>query len=96
MPAWSSITAELKYTGYCTASPSGDWNPNQTRQRSEIQFDSNEKEIIDSEIIHLLEMGDMEPAIHSPDEYISTISCAEKEKWQISHDFEFERAQSTH
>ena len=48
-------------------------NPNQTRPRPEIEFDSNEKEIIDSEIAHLLELGVIEPAVHSPAEYISTI-----------------------
>ena len=53
-------------------------NPNQTRPRPEIQFDSNEKEIIDSEITHLLELGVIEPAEHSPDEYISTIFVRKK------------------
>lgn len=53
-------------------------NPNQTRPRPEIQFDSNEKEIIDLEITHLLELGVIEPAVHSPDEYISTIFVRKK------------------
>ena len=48
-------------------------NPNQTRPRPEIEFDSNKKDIIDSEIAHLLELGVIEPAVHSPAEYISTI-----------------------
>ena len=53
-------------------------NPNQTRPRPEIQFDSNEKEIIDSEITHLLEMGVIELAVHSPGEYISTLFVRKK------------------
>ena len=53
-------------------------NPNQTRPRPEIEFDSNEKEIIDSEIAHLLELGVIEPAVHSPGEYISTIFVRKK------------------
>ena len=48
-------------------------NPNQTRPRPEIEFDSNEKEIID-----LLELGVIEPAVHSPGEYISTIFVRKK------------------
>ena len=53
-------------------------NPNQTGPRPEIEFDSNEKEIIDSEIAHLLELGVIEPAVHSPGEYISTIFVRKK------------------
>ena len=41
-------------------------------QGPEIQFDSNEKDFIDSEITHLLKLGAIEPAVHSPDKYIST------------------------
>ena len=52
--------------------------PNQSRPRPEIQFDSNEKDIIDSEITHLLKLGVIEPAVHSPDEYISTIFVRKK------------------
>ena len=70
-------------------------NPNQSRPRPEIQFDSNEQDIIDSEITHLLKLGVIEPAVHSPDEYTIFFHdfCAEKEKWKISHDFESKRAQ---
>ena len=53
-------------------------NPNKSRPRPEIQFDSNEKDIIDSEITHLLKLGVIEPAVHSPDEYISTIFVRKK------------------
>ena len=53
-------------------------NPNLSRPRPEIQFDSNEKYIIDSEITHLLKLGAIEPAVHSPDEYISTIFVRKK------------------
>ena len=53
-------------------------NPNQSRPRPEIQFDSNEKDIIDSEITHLLKLGAIEPAVHSPDEYISTMFVRKK------------------
>lgn len=68
-------------------------NPNQSRPRPEIQFDSNEQDIIDSEITHLLKLGVIEPAVHSPDEYTIFFHdfCAEKERWQISHDFESKR-----
>ena len=53
-------------------------NPNQSRPRPEIQFDSNEQDIIDSEITHLLKLGVIEPAVHSPDEYISTTFVRKK------------------
>ena len=53
-------------------------NPNQSRPRPEIQFDSNEQDVIDSEITHLLKLGVIEPAVHSPDEYISTIFVRKK------------------
>ena len=45
-------------------------NPDQPRPRPEIQFNSEEKAIINVEITHLLELGVIEPAVHSPDEYI--------------------------
>ena len=48
------------------------------RPRPEIQFDSNEKEIIDLEITHLLELGVVELAVHSPDEYTTTIFVRKK------------------
>ena len=48
-------------------------NPNQSRPKPEIHFDSNEKDLIDSEITHLLKVGAIEPTVHFPDEYISTI-----------------------
>ena len=53
-------------------------NPSQARPRPEIQVDSTEKEIISSEIKHLLELGVIKPAVHSPDEYISTIFVRKK------------------
>ena len=52
--------------------------PNQSRPRPEIQFDSNEKVIIDSEITRLLKLGVIEPAVHSQGEYISTIFVRKK------------------
>ena len=68
----------LKYSGHCIALPFGDCqSPNQSRPRPEIQFDSNEKDI-DSEISHLLKLGAIEPAVHSPDEYISTTFVRKK------------------
>ena len=78
LPAWSSITTDqniLDIVQHCHLEIG---NPNQTRPRPEIQFDSNEKEIIDSEITHLLEMGVIELAVHSPGEYISTIFVRKK------------------
>ena len=48
-------------------------NPTQLRPRIEIQFDSNEEEIITSEIDNLLELGVIEPSVYTPDEYIYTI-----------------------
>ena len=38
-------------------------NPTQLTPRPEIQFDHKEKEIITSEIAHLLELGVIEPAV---------------------------------
>ena len=73
LPAWSSITTDqniLDIVQHCHLEIR---DPHETRPRPEIQFDSNEKEIIDSEITHMLELGVIEPAVHSPGEYISTI-----------------------
>ena len=57
-------------------------NPTQLRLRPEIQFDSKEEGIITSEIAHLLELGVIEPAVHTPDEYISTIFVRKKKSGQ--------------
>ena len=62
-------------------------NPTQLRPRIEIQFDSNEEEIITSEIAHLLELGVIEPSVYTPDKYISTIFVRKK-----PHHFEFKEA----
>ena len=62
-------------------------NPTQQRPRIEIQFDSNEEEIITSEIDNLLELGVIEPSVYTPDEYISTIFVRKK-----PHHFEFKGA----
>ena len=62
-------------------------NPTQQRPRIEIQFDSNEEEIITSEITHQLELGVIEPSVYTPDEYISTIFVRKK-----PHHFEFKGA----
>ena len=78
LPAWSSTTTDqniLDIVQHCHLEIG---NPNQTRPRPEIQFDSNEKEIIDLEITHLFEQGVIEPAVHSPEEYISMILAWKK------------------
>ena len=76
LPAWSTRDQNiLNIVQHCHLEIG---NPHQTRLRPEIQFDSNEKEIIDSEITHLLELGVIEPAVHSPDDYISTIFVRKK------------------
>ena len=62
-------------------------NPTQIRPRIEIQFDSNEEEIITSEIAHQLELGVIEPSVYTPDEYISSIFVRKK-----PHRFEFKGA----
>ena len=62
-------------------------NPTQLRPRIEIQFDSNEEEIITSEIAHQLELGVIEPSVYTPDEYISSIFVRKK-----PHRFEFKGA----
>ena len=62
-------------------------NPTQLWLRIEIQFDSNEEEIITSEIDNLLELGVIEPSVYTPDEYISTIFVRKK-----PHHFEFKGA----
>ena len=62
-------------------------NPTQLRPRIEIQFDSNEEEIITSEIAHQLELGVIEPSVYTPDEYISSIFVRKK-----THRFEFKGA----
>jgi len=77
--AWSSITTDQNTLDIVQHYHLEIGNQNQTRPRPEIQFDSNEKEIIDLEITHLLELGVIEPAVHSPDEYISTIFVRKKE-----------------
>ena len=48
-------------------------NPDQPRPRPEIQFNSEQKAIINAEITHLLELGVIEPEVHCPNEYISSI-----------------------
>ena len=53
-------------------------NPDQPRPRPEIQFNSEEKAIIHAEITHLLELGVIEPAVHCPNEYISSIFVRKK------------------
>ena len=52
--------------------------------RPEIQFDSNEKDFIDSEITHLLKLAAIEPAVHSPDENISTTFVRKKKVANIA------------
>ena len=54
-------------------------NPTQLRPRPEIQFGYKEEEIITPEIAHLLELGVIEPAVQTLDEYISTIFVRKKE-----------------
>ena len=45
----------------------------QPRPRPQIQFDHKERETITYEIALLLELGVIEPAVHTQDEYFSTI-----------------------
>lgn len=69
--AWMSLTTDqniLDAVQHCHLEIG---NPNQPRPRPEIQFDSNEEEIINSEIAHLLELGVIEPAVHCLNENIS-------------------------
>ena len=54
-------------------------NPTQLRPRPEIQFGYKEEDIITPEIAYLLELGVIEPAVQTLDEYISTIFVRKKE-----------------
>ena len=83
-PAWQSITTSqnILYIGQHCHLEIG--NPNQIRPRPEIQLDSNEKEIIYSKITHLLELGVIESAVHSTDEYISAISVRKRKVANIA------------
>ena len=78
LPAWSSITTDQNILDIVQLYNLEIETPNQSRPRPEIQFDSNEKEIIDLEITHLFKLGVIEPAVHSPGEYISTIFVRKK------------------
>ena len=60
-------------------------NPTQPRPRPQIQFDPKERETITSEIALLLELGVIEPAVHTQDEYISTIFVTKKKQRPIPH-----------
>ena len=93
LPAWSSITTDQNILDIVQHYHLEIETPNQSRPRPEIQFESNEKEIIASEITHLFKLGVIEPAVHSPGEYISTIFVRKKKSGKISHDFESQRAQ---
>ncbi|PFX15064.1 Polyprotein P3 [Stylophora pistillata] len=82
LSTWMSITADqdiLDMVQHCHLEIA---NPTQLRLRPEIQFDSKEEGIITSEIAHLLELGVIEPAVHTPDEYISTIFVRKKKSGQ--------------
>ena len=78
LPAWSSITTDQNILDIVQHYHLEIETSNQSRPRPEIQFDSNEKEIIDSEITHLFKLDLTEPAVHSPGEYISTIFVRKK------------------
>ena len=80
--AWISITADqniLNIIKHCSLEIG---NPTQSRLRPEIHFDPTERERITSEIARLLELGVIEPAVHNPDEYISTIFVRKKKSGQ--------------
>lgn len=55
-------------------------NPTQPWPRPEIHFDPTEKDILRSEVKLLLELGVIEAALHSPDEYVSTILVGKKKR----------------
>ena len=71
-----------KYTGHCTVLPFKDWQPTQPRSKPEIHFDTKERETITSGNARLSELGLIEPAVHTPDEYISIICVREKKSGQ--------------
>lgn len=78
IPAWMSLTADeniLDTVQHCHLEIG---NPDQPRPRPEIQFNSEEKAIINAEITHLLKLGVIEPAVHCPNEYISSIFVRKK------------------
>jgi len=76
--AWMSLTAEKKILDTVQHCDLEIGNPNQPWPRAEIQFDSKEKEIINSVNVHMLELGVIEPAVHCPDEYISSLFVRKK------------------
>ena len=71
-----------KYTEHVTALPFRDWQSNLTAAGPwpEIQFDPKEREIVTSENARLLELGviELEAAVHTPNEFISTIFVRKK------------------
>ena len=67
--AWISITADqniLSFVQHCHLEIG---NPTPPWSRPEIHFDPRDRERITSEIARLLELGVIEPAVHTPDEY---------------------------
>jgi len=78
IPAWMSLTADeniLDTVQHCHLEIG---NPDQPRPRPEIQFNPEEKAIINAEITYLLKLGVIEPAVHCPNEYISSIFVRKK------------------
>ena len=55
-------------------------NPTQPRPRPKIQSDPKETKIITSETAHLLALGVIEPAVHTPDEFISSTGIVVRKK----------------
>lgn len=80
--AWISITAHQNILNIIKHCPLEIGNPTQSRPPPEIHFDPSERERITSEIARLLELGVIEPAVHNPDEYISTIFVRKKKSGQ--------------
>lgn len=77
-----SITADqniLDIVQYCHLKIG---TPTQPRSKPEIHFDTKERETITSENARLSELGLTEPAVHTPDEYISIICVREKKSGQ--------------
>lgn len=59
-----------------------DSKPTQPRSKPEIHFDTKERETITLGNARLSELGLIEPAVHTPDEYISIICVREKKSGQ--------------
>ena len=78
--AWISITAHQNILNIIKHCPLEIGNPTQSRPPPEIHFDPSERERITSEIARLLELGviELEAAVHTPNEFISTIFVRKK------------------